>query len=143
MLVRTMSPKDLLQGKWLGHALHPALVHLPTGLWPAALVFDLINFFGPAANSLARTAFGCIAVGLAATLAAVPTGLADFWDIKPDKPAKKIGWWHAGLNVTVFLLMAASLLLRWWTALDTARVAAAPLVLCAAAKAVLFASGYL
>ena len=32
-----MSLKDLLQGKWLGHPLHPALVHVPTGLWPAAL----------------------------------------------------------------------------------------------------------
>ena len=35
--------KALLQGKWLGHPLHPALVHLPTGLFPAALLFDVIG----------------------------------------------------------------------------------------------------
>src|SRR5437762_13190442 len=98
-----MSTKDLLQGKWLGHPLHPALVHVPTGLWPAALVFDLINYFGPASNSLARTASGCIAMGLLAALAAIPAGLADWWDIKPGKPARKLGWWHMGLNAAVLL----------------------------------------
>ena len=27
--------KAFLQGKWLGHPLHPAMVHLPTGAWTA------------------------------------------------------------------------------------------------------------
>jgi uncharacterized membrane protein len=34
--------KSFLQGKWLGHPLHPALVHIPVGAWTAALIFDLI-----------------------------------------------------------------------------------------------------
>src|SRR2546425_5962753 len=143
MLIGVMSVKELLQGKWLGHPLHPALLHVPTGLWPAALIFDLVNYFGPAGNSLVRTAFWCIAAGLLAALAAIPTGLADWWEIKPDKPARKLGWWHMGLNVAVFALMAASLYLRWRASLDVARVAAAPLALCAAANIVLAVSGYL
>src|SRR5688572_10690449 len=34
--------KEFLQGKWLGHPLHAALVHLPMALWPAAAVFDVL-----------------------------------------------------------------------------------------------------
>ena len=138
-----VSVKALLQGKWLGHPLHPALVHVPTGLWPAALVFDLINYFGPAANSLVRTSFACIAVALLAALTAVPTGLADWWDIKPGKPARTLGLWHMALNVLVVVLMAAGLWLRWRGGLDIARVTAPQLGLCAVANAVLFVSGYL
>ena len=143
MLARVMSIKGLLGGKWLGHPLHPAIVHVPTGLWPAALIFDLVNYFGPAANSLVRTAVACIALGLLAALAAIPTGLADWWEIKPEKPARKLGWWHMGLNVVVFALMAISLGLRCRAGLDVARVAATPMLLTVAANIVLFVSGYL
>jgi uncharacterized membrane protein len=139
-----MSPKDLLQGKWLGHPLHPALVHVPTGLWPATLIFDLVNYFGPHANSLVRTSFACAAAGLMVALAVIPTGIADVWDIKPGKPARTLGFWHAGLNACVFALMAASLWLRWRDhGLDAARIGMLPLICCAAANALLFVSGYL
>ena len=139
----TAGIKSLLQGKWLGHPLHPALVHVPTGLWPAALIFDLVNYFSPHANALVRTSFGCVAAGLLVALAAIPTGLADFSDIKPDKPARTLGWWHAGLNACVFALMAASLWFRWRDGLDVARVGLVPLICCIAANALLFISGYL
>src|SRR5438067_3411276 len=138
-----MSLKDFLQGKWLGHPLHPALVHVPTGLWPAAMVFDLVDFFGPAWDALVRASWGCIAIGLLAALGAIPAGLADWWDIKPGKPARTLGWWHMALNVVVFTLMAASLWLRCHQGLDAPRVAALPLILVAAANAILFVSGYL
>ena len=59
-----MSLKGILQGKWLGHPLHPALVHLPTGLWPAALIFDLVSRGGDGKNAAVRIAFGAIAVGV-------------------------------------------------------------------------------
>jgi len=38
-----MGVKELLQGRWMNHPLHPALAHIPTGLWPAALVFGQIR----------------------------------------------------------------------------------------------------
>lgn len=44
--------KDFLQGKWLGHPLHPLLVHLPTALWPAALVFDILSIAGIARRTM-------------------------------------------------------------------------------------------
>ena len=138
-----MSPKDVLQGKWLGHPLHPALVHLPTGLWPAALIFDFVSRAGDGNNAAVRVAFGAIAVGVIAALTAAPTGLADWWDIKPGKPARNLGWWHMGMNVTVLALMIATLFIRWRDGLDVPFVSTPALSLCAFANALLFASGYL
>jgi len=105
--------KALLQGKWLGHPLHPALVHLPTGLFPAALLFDVIGRAGDDGDVVARCAFWAIAVGLIAAVAAAPTGLADWWDIKSGKPAHRLGLIHASINVVVLALMSTSLYLRW------------------------------
>jgi uncharacterized membrane protein len=138
-----MTIKDLLQGKWLGHPLHPALVHVPTGLWPAALVFDLISFFGPGSAGLVRASFWCVCGGLLVALAAIPAGLADWWDIKPGKPARKLGWWHMGLNAIVFGLFFAGFCTRIAHGLSAVHVDPASLLLCLVGDAILFVSGYL
>ena len=104
--------KDSLQGKWLGHPLHPALVHVPTALFPAALLFDLTTLGGGNADVCGRCAFWSIGVGVIVALVAAPTGLADWWDIKSPKPAHKLGLAHMSINVVVLLLMAASFYLR-------------------------------
>jgi uncharacterized membrane protein len=132
-----MSLKKLLQGNWLGHPLHSAIVHLPTGLWPAALVFDLVSLRG--SDVAGKCATWALAVGLVAALAAAPTGIADWWDIKPEKPAKKIGWWHLALNLMVVALIAVSVILR----LTTDRVSTAAVMLCGVANILLAISGYL
>ena len=36
---------EILQGKWLGHPLHPAIVHVPIGLWTVACQLDVIVWF--------------------------------------------------------------------------------------------------
>jgi uncharacterized membrane protein len=120
--------KDFLQGKWLGHPLHPALVHVPTGLFPAALLFDLIGWAGGDADTLGRCAFWSIAIGILVALLAAPTGLADWWDIKSGKPAHKLGLIHMSINVLVLVVMATSFYLRWrrgmpWTPTGAAIVA--------------------
>ena len=117
--------KDFLHGKWLGHPLHPALVHVPTGLFPAALLFDLIGWAGGDVDVLGRCAFWSIAIGIIVALIAAPTGLADWWDIKSGKPAHKLGLIHMSINVIVLAVMAASFYLRWrrgtpWTPTATA-----------------------
>src|SRR4051794_16059982 len=89
--------KDFLQGKWLKHPLHPILVSLPLGLWPAALVFDLLSYTPGGGNIMVRTSFCAIVLGLVGALLAVPTGLADWWDIKRERPAWKIGLIHMSL----------------------------------------------
>ena len=92
--------KNILQGKWLGHPLHPAIVHLPAGLWPAALLFDVLSCWMEwGGNPLVRTSFACIAGGLIAVTIAVPTGLSEWVEIKPGRPARRIGIYHLILNV--------------------------------------------
>src|SRR5688572_13184416 len=108
-----MSIKGILQGNFLGHPLHPALVHLPTGLFPAALVFDIVAMVRGGDDAAVRVGFWCIAIGIAAALAAAPAGLADWWDIKPEKRARKLGIWHLAINLFVLAIFAISLKLRW------------------------------
>jgi uncharacterized membrane protein len=59
------------------------------------------------------TSFACIVVGIVGAMLAAPTGLADFWDIKPDKPARKLGLIHMSLNIFVLLVFMANAELHW------------------------------
>ena len=104
--------KHILQGRWLGHPLHPALVHLPTGLWPAALLFDALSFAGLGGHEMVRTSFACILGGLLGALLAVPTGLAEWSEIKPGRPARRIGVYHLCFNVVATVIFLTNLLVR-------------------------------
>ncbi|HEY4757591.1 MAG TPA: DUF2231 domain-containing protein, partial [Chthoniobacterales bacterium] len=66
---------DFLKGKWLGHPLHPILVHIPMAMWPSALVFDVLSQREIGGNVMVQLSFYAIAFGLAAALLAAPTGL--------------------------------------------------------------------
>jgi uncharacterized membrane protein len=135
--------KQFLQGSWLGHPLHPILVHIPTALWPAALVFDLLTRFDVGGNPMVRASFYAILFGLVAALAAAPAGLADWWEIKPDRPARKIGIYHMSLNAVVTVLFLVNLLLRLDNLDEADEVATGPLLLSAIGVAILAVSGYL
>jgi uncharacterized membrane protein len=135
--------KDFLQGTWLGHPLHPILVHVPTALWPAALLFDLLSRFGVGGNAMVRTSTYAILVGLIVALAAVPAGIADWSGIKRDRPAWKIGLIHMGLNVVVMVLWAINLALRWGERTSASEVGTTELLLSLVATLLLLASGYL
>jgi len=134
---------DLLKGKWLGHPLHPLLVHVPMALWPAALLFDLLSRAGFGGNAMVRTSFFAIGLGLAVALLAVPTGIVDWSGIKREKPAWKIGLWHMLLNAVVLILFAINLTLRLGTYREAALVTVTPLILSIAGTLVLVVSAYL
>jgi uncharacterized membrane protein len=135
--------KDFLQGKWLGHSLHAALVHLPIALWPAAFVFDLLSNFGVGGNAMVKTSFYAIVLGFFVALLAAPAGLADWLDIKPEHPARKIGWYHMILNLAGVLLWGSNLLLRLNVYREATAVAFLPTVLSFIGTLVLLVSGYL
>jgi len=134
---------DLLKGKWLGHPLHPILVHVPMAVWPAALVFDLLSRAGIGGNAIARTSFFAIGFGLAVALLAVPTGIVDWWGIKREKPAWKIGLWHMALNAVALILFAINFTLRLGMYREGSVVSNAPLILSIAGTLALFVSAYL
>src|SRR2546421_2564259 len=134
---------NLLKGKWLGHPLHPLLVHVPMALWPAALLFDLLSRAGFGGNAMVRTSFFAIGFGVAVALLAVPTGIVDWSGINPEKPAWKIGLWHMVLNAVVLILFAINFVLRLGTYRESTSVSVAPLTLSIVGTLVLFVSAYL
>ena len=134
---------DFLKGKWLGHPLHPILVHIPMAMWPGALVFDILSRCDFGGNAMVRLSFYAIVFGLAATLVAVPTGLVDWTGIKKEKPAWKIGLYHMILNLVVALLFAVNLGLRVHTYREETIVVGAPLALSIIGTALLIGSAYL
>ena len=133
---------DFLQGKWLKHPLHPALVHIPTALWPSAWLFDLISRFR-AENVFVQLAFYAGLVGLVVALFAIPTGFADWTDIRREKPAWKLGLYHMGLNVLVSVLWAVNIWLRIGSFQNATSVAPGLFGLSTVALLLLFISGYL
>jgi len=140
--------KELLQGKWLGHPVHPALLHVPMGLLPAALVFDILSRVsdsstGGAGAAMAVTSFYCIAAGLIVCLLAAPAGMADWLQIKPNRPAHGMGLWHMGLNVLGLVLWAVNLGLRWNRLGEGAHVPVAGLVLSVLGTGLLVVAAYL
>jgi uncharacterized membrane protein len=135
--------KGFLQGRWLGHPLHPALVHLPTALWPAALLFDLLSLTDLGGPIPVQISYYAILTGLVVALVAAAAGLADWADIKPDKPAKKIGLVHMVLNLSVVALFALNLWLRAQLPTTTDTVPLSLIGLTLVADLILLVSGYL
>jgi len=93
---------DALQGKWLGHAVHPLLVMLPIGSWTSATVLDLLGGRGSRDAAQRLVATGVLAAGPAAI-----TGWAE-WGGRLDQRDKRVGVVHAASNVAALGLFAAS-----------------------------------
>ena len=94
--------KDLLNGTWLGHGLHPAITDVPVGAWTAALVLDLLGE--------QRSAKVAVGVGLLGAVGAAVTGLTDWLDTY-GKP-RQLGVVHAAVNATATVLYTASYFAR-------------------------------
>src|SRR2546423_252851 len=120
--------KELLQGKPLGHPVHPILVHFPIGLFVLSLLFDLATVGVEESNVLVRGAFDAMALGVVTALLAAVPGLVDRSDIRVDSPARKTATYHMLLNLLAVGLYAVNLVLRFG-ALDESRTPLAPLIL--------------
>jgi len=134
---------DFLKGKWLGHPLHPILVHIPMAMWPSALAFDVLSQRQIGGNAMVRLSFYAIAFGLAAALLAAPTGLVDWSGIKKEKPAWKIGLYHLSLNLVAVVLFGVNLFLRWPTFREATEIDRIPFLLSAIGTLILIGSAYL
>ncbi len=93
--------RDLLQGAWLGHAVHPPLTDVPIGLFTSALTLDLIG--GKAARPAARR---LIALGLLTALPTFWTGWAEWAEL--ERRDQRVGVVHALTNGTAVVGFAAS-----------------------------------
>lgn len=89
---------DLIHGRWLGHALHPALSDLPIGLWGGSLLLYLVNYRGAAVVlSLA---------GIVASLGTAVTGFVD-WTVT-DGHERRVGLLHGLLNTGALAIQVGS-----------------------------------
>lgn len=85
---------DLLHGRWLGHALHPALSDLPIGLWAGSVFLYVLGLPWPGVLlSLA---------GIASALPTMVTGLADL--MVTDGHDRRVGVLH-GIVMSIALLV--------------------------------------
>jgi uncharacterized membrane protein len=96
------TPRGLLEGRWLGHALHPVLSDVPIGSWTSSVILDL--FGGAAAQSGADLLIG---VGLAAALPTAVSGWTD-WS-RTERTQQRVGLVHAATNISAVVLFTASL----------------------------------
>jgi uncharacterized membrane protein len=135
--------KDLLKGKWMGHPLHPPMVHLPVGLWIGALIFDVLSLLGDGSNVFVQISFYAIAVGVLVAFAAILPGLADWWDMKSSPAIFKLGLLHMVFNGLSIVLWITNLALRAGTYQTADSVAILPLSLSVVATVALSVSGYL
>jgi nitrite reductase/ring-hydroxylating ferredoxin subunit/uncharacterized membrane protein len=95
--------KDVLHGTWLGHPLHPVLIHVPVGSWVSAGMLDLVPRLRPAATVL-------IGTGIAGSVPAALSGAAD-WS-EQGTGVRRLGALHALLNVAALGFYVGSLAAR-------------------------------
>ncbi len=101
--------KDILNGTWLGHPLHPVLVSLPLGAWSATALCDLIALSSEDPG-MALAADVTLAIGLAGAFGSAVTGITQWSDI--DSTDRRVGLLHGLLNGGATVLNSASALLR-------------------------------
>ena len=102
LFARSRRAKDVLNGTWLGHPVHPAVTDVPVGAMTVATILDLTGHD--------RAADIAVATGVAGMAASAPTGAADAVDAygKPQVAATV----HATLMVGSLAAYVTSLALR-------------------------------
>ena len=106
MVVRALpaGPRaDALHGVPIGQPAHPAIVRVPLGCWGSAVLLDMFSGTERAARML-------IAAGLAGTVPAAATGLADWSALHRDQ--QRVGLVHASCHACASTLFLGSLLAR-------------------------------
>ena len=94
---------DALHGVPFGQPAHPALVRLPLGCWTSAVLLDLFR-------GTERAAAVLIAAGVAGTVPAAATGLADWSALHQDQ--QRVGLVHAICQAGAATLFLGSLAAR-------------------------------
>ena len=106
---RARPVQSLVNGTWIGHAIHPLLTDVVIGAWTVVLAFDLIGLAVPNAG-LATAAEIALWLGVLAAGGAILTGLTDYKDAFGDE--QRIGFLHALVMTVTTILYVASGLMR-------------------------------
>jgi len=101
--------KDVLNGTWLGHPLHPALTDVPIGSWTMAVGLDAFGVI-TSRHELDQAADIAVAIGTIGALGAAVAGLTDWSDT--DSRPRRVGLAHAIINIGATSLFASSFAVR-------------------------------
>lgn len=101
--------KDILNGTWLGHALHPVFTDIPIGAWSSTMLLDLA-WLNDDSKGVARSADIVFTLGIMGATAAAVTGVTDWSDV--DGMDRRVGLIHGLLNSGILLTNIGSLVLR-------------------------------
>ena len=95
--------RNFLHGTWLGHPLHPVMMHIPVGAWMSAGMLDLVPSLRPAGTVL-------IGTGVATAVPTALSGAAD-WS-EQGVGVQRLGVLHAAANTVALGFYAAALVAR-------------------------------
>ncbi len=101
--------KDILNGTWLGHPVHPVLTDIPIGAWSGTMLLDLVSL-NDDSKGLANGADLSLAIGLLGATGAAVTGVTDWSDL--DGTDRRVGFMHGLLNGSITVMYLVSLILR-------------------------------
>jgi len=101
--------KDLLNGTWLGHPLHPVLTDVPLGTWTGMIMLDLAQLNNED-EGIARGSDILLALGIAGATGAAVAGVTDWSDLAGTD--RRVGMLHGLLNGSALLTNIAALVLR-------------------------------
>jgi nitrite reductase/ring-hydroxylating ferredoxin subunit/uncharacterized membrane protein len=105
----TYKIKDILNGVWLGHVIHPLLVAIPIGSWTATTFLDIV-WLADQDEGVAKSADITMWLGIGGAVASATTGLTNWVDT--DGPDQRTGILHALINSSALSLNLASAILR-------------------------------
>src|SRR5436309_4921036 len=105
----TRKIKDMLNGTWLGHSLHPVLTDVPLGAWSSTMLLDLA-WLNNEDVGIGRGSDLALALGIFGATGAAVTGVTDWSDL--DGTDRRVGFLHGLLNGTILLTNIAALVMR-------------------------------
>jgi uncharacterized membrane protein len=112
--------RNVLEGTWLGHPLHPVLTDVTIGAYTGTVYLDALDGSG---RRFARAADASLALGLGSAVATAASGLADWRHTRGG--SRRTGLVHALLNTSALGLFVASFAARRRGQRDAGRALAA------------------
>src|SRR5437868_8064478 len=101
--------KDMLNGTWLGHSLHPVLTDVLLGAWSGTMLLDLI-WLSNEDEGIARSSDLSLLLGILGATGAAVTGVTDWSDLYDTD--RRVGFLHGLLNGSILLTNIVSLIMR-------------------------------
>jgi len=109
---RAWTLKEIVQGKPLGHPSHAMFIHFPVAFYIGAFAFDLMSRIGHF-DSAPLAATWLIMGAAVASIAAVTTGLVDWFGMVPGSTKRRWATKHMIYQFITFGFFATNLIVRF------------------------------